>query len=160
MKIWRLVREKYARVCYDGGGGLVTAGRWHHAGHRACYASEHAALAVLEKLVWTDDEVVLAEVPFVLVPLTLDSEAHLERLSDAALPERWNAPGHTAGTREVGTRWLEAASGRPVLSVPSVLVPQAQNFLVNPLTEAFGELEIGKTVPFQWNPRLFHRPSF
>ena len=160
MKIWRLVREKHARVCYDGGDGLVSAGRWHHAGRRACYASEHAALAVLEKLVWTDDEVVLAEVPFVLVPLTLDSETHLERLSDEALPERWDRPGHTAGTREVGTRWLEAASGRPVLSVPSVLVPKAQNLLVNPLAGAFGELEVGEPVPFQWDPRLFRRPSF
>jgi RES domain-containing protein len=46
--IWRLMREKYARVAYDGGGGLVSSGRWHHAGHRVAYASEHAALAVLE----------------------------------------------------------------------------------------------------------------
>lgn len=48
MTIWRLMREKYARVAYDGGGGLVSSGRWHHAGHRVAYASEHAALAVLE----------------------------------------------------------------------------------------------------------------
>lgn len=159
MTIWRLVRAKYARVAYDGGGGLVSAGRWHQAGRRIAYASEHAALAVLEKLVWTDDEVVLAEVPFVLAPLTLDPEAHLERLADEALPNGWDAANHTAGTREVGVRWLGAAE-RPVLSVPSVLVPRARNFLVNPLAEAFEELTTGEPVPFRWDPRLFRRPSF
>ncbi len=159
MTIWRLVREQYARVAYDGGGGLTGSGRWHYAGRRVAYASEHAALSVLEKLVWTGDDVVYAEVPFALVPLSLDPERHLEHLAEQQLPTGWDRPDHTAGTREVGTRWLEEER-TPVLSVPSVLLSMARNFLVNPLAPGFEELTVGDPTRFTWDPRLFDRPSF
>ena len=155
MTIWRLVKEKYARVAYDGGGGLVSAGRWHRAGRRACYASEHAALAILEKLVWTDDDAVQAGIPFVLVPLTLDPEQHLNRLGEDDLPPEWDVSDHAAaGTRAIGAAWLDDEEA-PVLSVPSVLLPTARNFLVNPIAPSFEELEVGEAAPFEWDPRLF-----
>ena len=158
MTIWRLVKEQYARVAYDGGGGLVSGGRWHSAGWRACYASEHTALAVLEKLVWTDDDAVHAEVGFVLVPLTLDPEHHLRRLGEGDLPPSWDAPDHAAaGAHAVGDAWL-AEESAPVLSVPSVLLAMARNFLVNPLAPEFEAPDRGEPVPFEWDPRLFENP--
>ena len=155
MTIWRLVKKKYAPVAYDGAGGLASAGRWHRAGERACYASEHPALAALEKLVWTDDNAVHARIEFVLVPLTLRPKRHLDHVGEDELPSDWDAPDHAeAGTRAFGTEWL-AEGTAPVLSVPSVLLPMARNFLVNPLAPAFEELQIGEAVPFEWDPRLF-----
>ena len=40
------------------------------------------------------------------------------------------------------------------LRVPSVVVPQEWNYLINPAHPAFARLEIGKAQPLAFDPRL------
>jgi RES domain-containing protein len=103
----------------------------------------------LERLVWTDDDVVQAGIAFALVPLPLDEEQHLDRLGEEDLLPAWDASDHAAAcTRATGTQWL-AEGKTPVRSVPSVLLPRARNFLVNPLAPAFDQLTVGEAVPLE-----------
>lgn len=167
LTIWRIEKERHlgsseeggpadARAAFLGRGGLVTAGRWHRAGTQVAYASEHPAVAALEKLAWLESYERARAGRFVLVSLALDPERHVEVLPREALPDGWDAFPHPAATQEIGTRWFEA-SRSVALAVPSAPLPIAKNYLVNPLHPDFHTLEVGEPVPFSWDARLFRR---
>ena len=156
LTIWRLEKERYADSAFRGYGGLETSGRWHHKGTQVAYASEHPGVAVLEKLVWLGGYERARQSRYVLLPLTLDPERHLDVVDESALPDGWDAFPHRDATREIGTRWCEAERSA-VLAVPSALLPLARNYLINPFHPDFPDLERGEPVPFSWDARLFQR---
>jgi len=58
--------------------------------------------------------------------------------------------GHTLAEKEIsglGTDWLEAGA-TAVLSVPSAIVADESNYLLNPLHADFTEIRIGKARAF------------
>ena len=158
LTIWRLEKERYADTAFRGKVSLKTSGRWHHKGTQVAYASEHPGVAVLEKLVWLGRYERARASRYVLLPLHLDPDEHLETLDELDLPSNWDAFPHLDATRTLGTRWFEEERS-VVLSVPSAIIPVAKNFLINPFHPDFRALERGQPVPFSWNARLFQRPD-
>jgi RES domain-containing protein len=156
MTIWRLEKERYANAAFRGKGSLKTSGRWHHKGTQVAYASEHPGVAVLEKLVWLGSYERARKSDYLLLPLHLDPDRHVERIGEAALPDEWDAFPHRSETQDLGTRWFEEERSA-VLSVPSAVVPVARNYLINPFHPHAHELEQGEPVPFSWDSRLFQR---
>jgi RES domain-containing protein len=53
----------------------------------------------------------------------------------------------------LGDRWLEAGNTL-VLQVPSVIIPEEWNYVINPLHPQFAETVRGQAKPFQFDPRL------
>jgi RES domain-containing protein len=156
MTIWRLEKERYANAAFRGKGSLKTSGRWHHKGTQVAYASEHPGVAVLEKLVWLGSYERARESTYVLLPLRLGPDRHVERIDEAALPNEWDAFPHRSDTQDLGTRWFEEERSA-VFSVPSAVVPVARNYLIHPFHPDAHELEQGEPVPFSWDSRLFRR---
>jgi hypothetical protein len=78
----------------------------------------HPGVAVLEKLVWLERYEGARESDYVLLPLQIDPDAHLEPLDESALPDDWDAFPHPEATRDLGTQWFEAERSA-VLAVPS-----------------------------------------
>jgi RES domain-containing protein len=98
------------------------------------YASEHAALAVLEVLV----HVTTADLPaFRITSAALPEEA-IGRIPPARLPPAWAAYPFGPASQAVGDAWL-AAGDDVALRVPSALVP-GDNVLLNPLHPGFRRL--------------------
>ena len=62
-------------------------------------------------------------------------------------------PTVTDEVRAIGDAWMVRGSSA-VLRVPSVLVPQEHNFLLNTRHEDFRKLRIGGPRPFRFDPRL------
>lgn len=91
LTIWRLEKERYADDALRGKGSLKTSGRWHRQGTQVAYASEHPGTAVLEQLVWLGSYGVARASRYVLLPLHLDPEEHLETLDASDLREDWDA---------------------------------------------------------------------
>jgi len=154
--VYRIEKARYAAAAFHGTGGLLVSGRWHRRGTPVAYASEHVAVAAMEKLAWLGSYEEAAASAFVVVSLRLDSTRHLHRLPPAELPDDWDRFPHPASTQVIGAEWL-AAGETPVMAVPSVVVPGASNFLINPIHPAFRELEIGEPMPYRWDRRLFKR---
>jgi RES domain-containing protein len=154
--IWRLEKKRYVDTAFRGQGSLKTDGRWHHRGTQVAYASEHPAVAVLEKLVWLERHEAARASDYVLLPLRLDPAAHLETITLSDLPAHWDAFPHPEATRDIGMRWFEEERS-VVLAVPSAIVPIANNYLINPFHPDFHELERDDPVSFSWNARLFQR---
>ena len=156
LTIWRLEKERHLDTAFRGAGSLKTSGRWHHRGTQVAYASEHPGVAVLGKLVWLERYVAARESNYVLLPLHLDPDDHVETLDESDLPDDWDAFPHSDATQDLGTRWVEAERSA-VLAVPSAALPIAKNYLINPFHPDFRELEKGEPISFSWDARLFQR---
>lgn len=71
----------------------------------------------------------------------------------AALPEDWNAVPHGQASAAFGGSWLRAGQHLGLV-LPSVVVPQARNLLLNPLHPAMEQVSLVHQEPFQLDQRL------
>ena len=154
---WRLVRPKYGNRAdaFSGEGSRLFGGRWNSAGVRVTYVSSSLSLAALETLVHADRR--RFERDYIAFKLYL-SEALVLELRDEDLPEDWQVRAVSEGARRVGDAWLEAQAS-VVLSVPSVIVPEERNYLLNPEHPQFEELTIDMPRPFRFDTRLTDEES-
>jgi RES domain-containing protein len=149
-KLWRVVKRKHASTTFDGRAAQRFGGRWNSPGRRAVYASATKSLAVLEILVHIDVGRPLPR----LVAFTFDVDEELvERLAVAGLPRHWRTARGVEATQRIGDGWL--GSGRTLaLAVPSAIVPEESNYVLNPVHPSFGRMRFGRPVPFLLDPRL------
>lgn len=138
MKVWRLTRAPFANAPFDGTGPARGGGRWNSRGVRLAYASSSRALAILEVLV----HVTRANAPadYVFIEADLPDDA-VEELDITRLPGDWRAEPPPAPLRTIGDSWVRNNTS-VALRVPSALVPEEYNFLVNPAHGRFKDLRI------------------
>ena len=152
-RLWRLTKARHLGTALDGEGARLFGGRWNSPGRRAVYLSEGLSLAVLEVLVHTDVSTAPAHVA---LPLELPDGVPVTELAPARLPPDWRAPEAPSSTRALGDAWL-AARETAFLRVPSVIIPEEFNVVLNPEHPDAGRLVRGKPAPFSFDPRLHPR---
>lgn len=149
IECWRLVHERYVRTAFDGEGARRAGGRFNSIGTPVVYVAESLALAMLEVAVHLPSYRSLFE--RVAIPVRLD-ERHVADVGE--LPDGWNATPIPPIVQVVGDRWQR--SGRSlVLRAPSVIVPRAFNYVINPAHPSFPVIEIGEPEPIDIDARLF-----
>lgn len=148
MILWRI--SNYPTL--DGAGGLVVSGRWHSKGHPVIYCTWNPATALLETLVHMEIDAEDRPERFHMLKIEGPDTLSLERAEPDALPTSW--PEDTALTQSVGDRWLTERSSL-LLEVPSVLVPETWNILVNPSHHEASQLRIIRTYEHGFDARLF-----
>ena len=147
MRLYRVTKKEYATL--DGIGGLLVNGRWHDKGCRVAYLSENRALALLEFLVHLAD---YSLAPSDMMLMTVDVPDQFENLDPKKLPKGWErSPGIS---RKIGTSFL-SGNKNLLLRVPSVLIPDEGNYLLNPLHELAGNCKIISTEMLNLDQR-FH----
>jgi RES domain-containing protein len=147
---WRLVRAEQADRAFDGEGARLYGGRWNPPGMPTVYAAGSRALAALEVL--THLPRALRTSAFVLHRIEFDEQA-VEVLDPATLPADWSVYPPPSSSQNAGRTWL-ARAARPILRVPSVLIPEESNFLFNPRHPAFTALRPQRERFFFFDPRL------
>jgi len=140
MLAWRLCREPFADL--SGEGARRYGGRWNSPGRPLIYAASTAALAVLEARVHLDLPPELLPDDYVLV--TID-------LGDAAIEEVYAIPELP---QAFGDAWLSEQRS-PVLQVPSAIVPESPNFLINPAHTRASGMHIVQRRGFEFDRRLW-----
>ncbi len=153
VRLWRLVKKKYATAAFTGGGAFRHGGRWNSRGHYMVYASEHLSLALLEWIIHLDPSRRIPE----LVAISIDVSAadiNSVKLTTIKASSSIQFPWSLSDTREKGDDWVKAASSA-ILRVPSVIVPVEYNLLINPTHPAFTSYAIGKPQPFRIDNRYF-----
>jgi RES domain-containing protein len=115
------------------------------------YTSQSQALAVLEILVHFESSDILEH--YVMIEVRFDP-ALVTRLELSELPAEWLHEPPPAGLQMVGDEWV-AGSASAVLQVPSAIVPDEHNFLLNPAHSDFSRITIGQPLPFPFDSRLF-----
>jgi|SRR5579871_6703399 len=136
----------------DGIGGTLVAGRWHSVGHPVVYCSEDPSTALLETIVHMEIDAEDRPDNFVVLKIQSSQPVSIEQLARRKLGPGW--PDNIAQTRAIGDEWLR--SGRSLLlEVPSVLVPERRNFLINPDHPERRRLRITARYRHPLDPRLF-----
>ena len=125
MILWRISRH----ANLDGFGGLVASARWHTAGRRIVYLADSPASALLETLVHLEISPDLVPADYRLLKLDAPETIGREAVSADSLGAGWEFKSQV--TRGVGDEWLRRGS-TALLRVPSALVPNTDNWLLNP----------------------------
>lgn len=147
MILWRV--SNYPSL--DGIGGLYVSGRWHTKGHPVVYCAPNPATALLETLAHLEIDAEDRPERFQVLRIEGPETLSRERLAPSELAENWAED--LLVTQEYGDRWLRENRAL-LLEVPSVLVPETWNVLVNPLHPEMNQLQITKTYQHPFDTRL------
>jgi RES domain-containing protein len=149
---FRVARRPYADL--SGEGARRVSGRWNSPGRAALYLAESRALAVLEVLVHLNLEADMIPADYAIMAVDFSA---IEDVSDW-MEDGPSFPPSDAECRAVGDAFLR--SGRTfVLRVPSILVPRASNFLINPTHPLIADLRIEPLEPYTFDRRLLRQKS-
>jgi RES domain-containing protein len=153
--IWRLSKIKYATTAFDGEGARRAGGRWNSKGTAIVYCSATLSLTALETLVHMDvadfgssRAAIRVEIP--------DSIA-MERIEVTQLVPDWRDTPAPSSLAAMGDQWA-AQDKMLLLLVPSAVVPQENNILLNPRHADFAKIQISPPEPFVLDARLLKQP--
>ncbi len=141
MRVFRLHRRN--RQAADYHGSLIQSNRWNPAGVPMLYCSAALSLACLEVLVHLTAEEIPPDYVYSSADLSEPTEATDFRgeLADAD------------ATRRYGHSWARTRRSLAIL-VPSVLIPEERNALLNPLHPDFSEIAWTEPRTFYFDRRL------
>lgn len=152
--IWRIAIEAPAYAANDlgGMGARLTGGRWNSIGTPMLYCSANIALATQETLSFIGS----GALPFnrYLVRIEVPGPVWEMREVLSPLPAGWDAVLSGLASRKSGDGWV--AGGRsPLLAVPSVIVPDEYNVLINPAHPAVAGIVATTVRRWIYDPRFF-----
>jgi RES domain-containing protein len=145
--LWRISNH----LALAGDGALRASGRWHSRGRRVVYCAENPATALLEILVHFEIEIRDLPARYRLLKIAAPDDVRAERVSLDDMPSDW--PEKTEVTRAIGDRWL-ASGSTALLRVPSVLVPETFNVLLNPVHQDAKRIVVTRVSEHVIDPRL------
>lgn len=149
MRVWRIVKDKWAATAFDGKGAQLYPGRWNSSGRAVVYTASSPSHACLEIVVTATQAGLLNQ--FVAIPAEVPDECIAE-LGEDRWPAEWQNPVIPASTRAICDEWLAGATSA-ALTVPSA-VSIERNVLLNPAHPEFSRIVIGKPLRFPLDPRL------
>jgi len=135
VQVWRICSRRHQR--FDGEGARLYGGRWNYAGTAVVYTSASLALAALELFVHIDVD---------LLPN--------ETVKAASLPRNWRRYPALESLKDIGTNWA-ARGSTAILAVPSAIIPEEQNYLLNPAHRDFKQVRLRRSIPFHFDPRMW-----
>lgn len=147
MFLWRISNH----LSLAGDGALRTPGRWHTRGRRVLYCAQNPAAALLEILVHFEIDIQDLPLRYRLLKIEAPDDVPIEHVSVDQLPADW--PERTEMTRALGDGWLTSGSSA-LLSVPSAIVPETFNVLLNPAHQDAKRVVIVETGEHAIDPRL------
>jgi len=148
MTVYRFVRPIY-RNDISGDGARKKGGRWNSPGFPVVYTSTSISLSLLELLIYNSSyEVIRVNM---LMQITVP-ENLMKSLSVNALKQTWQKD--IDYSRFIGNEFLKNKKSL-LLKVPSAIIPEESNVLINPAHPDFKRVKIIKASLFQYDTRLF-----
>jgi len=147
LTVYRICKAKYP--ANDGEGARLAGGRWNHKGTPLVYCGATASLCALEVLAHS------AKLPaeMIVIGAGIPKSVSIRMIEETDLPANWSGPVATKKTRDIGTSWAKSGA-TAVLSVPSVVVPNERNYLLNPAHPDFSKIRFSAPKPFVFDKRL------
>jgi len=145
--LWRISNH----VSLEGEGSLRASGRWHTRGRRVVYCAQSPAAALLETLVHFQIDIADLPARYRLLKIDAPGTAAFEEVALGELPKDWIE--NTSATRSIGDAWLAEARSA-LLIVPSAIVPETYNLLLNPAHADAGGVRIVDVREHVIDPRL------
>jgi RES domain-containing protein len=149
MEVYRITHSKWATKLEASG----YAARWNSHGLFVIYAAENISLACLENLVHRNGFGLDAD--FSLITISIPDEIAVSELRSTILPSNWNELNENAHLicRKYGDNWIKSQK-TSVLIVPSAIIENEKNIIINVNHPDFLKIKISKTQPFSFDKRF------
>ena len=147
MLLWRISNH----TGLAGEGGLLASARWHTQGHPILYLAETPAGALVEVLVHLELDSAHLPRSYKLLKAEAPEDISVRAVGKAELSQNWTQD--LLATRSLGDDWL-LSRATALLRVPSAIVPETFNLLLNPLHPEAGRLRLLSHRDYPWDKRL------
>jgi RES domain-containing protein len=150
IKVYRFAPEKFCKD-FTGTGAKLFGGRWNTIGVEALYTSASISLAMVELFV--HKQVFGDVIDMHLVEIELDIKKATSIIDKKKLKSNWKTDYDYC--QYIGTEFLHVDSNF-CLQVPSAIVDEENNFILNPRCDNFKQLIAQINVrPYYFDVRLF-----
>lgn len=154
--VWRIGTDTpdYTSDDRSGTGAKMSGGRWNRKGNAVLYTSTSIALACLETVVHLG----ASGLPYNRYLVRFDVPDDVWQAAGECNPANpnlvgWDAEPAGAVSLDAGDQWLANATSA-LLRVPSIIVPEEWNVLINPTHPDSGKLIMTKVRKFLYDSRL------
>lgn len=154
--LWRIATDTPAYTADDmsGEGAKRTGGRWNRQDRAVLYTASNVALACLETVVHLSG----GDLPLnrYLVRFDVPDEvwAKASTLDAASAPVGWDALPAGKVSLDLGDAWLSEGA-TALLRVPSVIVPEETNVLINPAHADAAQITVTKLRRWTYDARVW-----
>ena len=147
MLAYRIVFRKYSRKLVAPG----FAGRWNGSGRKVIYSAESVALAFLENMIRRQG--VGFNHDFKTMILEIPDSLKIQAVSADGLSAGWRKFTGYSVCQPIGNTWYDAGS-IPVLKVPSAVLPDSFNYVINSLHPDFKKIGLVQVADFIPDERI------
>ncbi len=153
--LWRIATDtpQWAAEDLSGKGAALRGARWNHAGEHAVYASTSISLAAWETRAHFGQG---GRLPWNRFLVRMDVPADVwagREITPTPLPIGWDAIPEGLVSRALGSNWLSAAR-TALLVVPSVIVNEEHNVIINPAHAHAKRIKSVKVRRFVYDHRV------
>jgi RES domain-containing protein len=147
IEVFRITKARYADQLTVSGG----VARWNERGQFVIYTAASRALACLENMVHRTGEGLNND--FRVMIIAIPDSIRIETIGPGQLPENWPSPEQYPVCQQIGSLWLRQGRSA-VLNVPSAIIPDERNYLLNPSHPDFKQITLLRHEPFLFDTRL------
>lgn len=153
--VWRIGSDTpdYTAEDLTGKGAEVTGGRWNRKGLPVVYTATSAALAALETIVHLNGGGLPLNRYLVRIEIPDDVWAARRTSTAMELPLGWECRPAGKVSLDIGDEWLRTAK-TALFEVPSVIVPEETNLLINPQHKDASMIQAVKVRQWLYDARI------
>ncbi len=127
------------------------AARWNSNGHFMIYTASTRSLACLENMVHRRS--IGADDIFRVTLIEIPDDLKIKKINKDKLPGNWQEYINYTSCQAIGDAWLKE-NKTVVLQVPSAIIPEEYNYLINPQHPDFSTIKIRSIEKFTFDERL------
>ncbi|MBI9070749.1 MAG: RES family NAD+ phosphorylase [Melioribacteraceae bacterium] len=146
MEVFRITHYLYTDLLASG-----KSARWNNRGKFIIYTTGSRALACLENLVHRNGEGLNSL--FKILTIEIPNSVKIKSLCTDELYTDWQVFTNSYFTRQIGDEFL-SQNKYPILKVPSVIIPEESNYLINPNNIDFRKIKTKSIEDFLFDNRL------
>ncbi len=147
MKVYRITTAKWA----DKLSGSGYPARWNSKGVYVIYTASSRALACLENLVHRSGEGLHNR--FKIIEIEIPDHVSIQKIYAKDLLADWQKTENYPACQGIGNRWVEKGKYL-LLEVPSSIIREETNVLINPNHPEIKEVKIADIREFRFDERL------
>ena len=147
MEIYRIVKTEYSNALFASG----RVNRWNYKGEKVIYTAASRSLACLENVVHSSGELLLGQ--FMVMVIYVPDELSIDIIGRTQLPDDWFFRARHPACQTLGSEWYQSRTS-PVLKVPSAIVHQEYNYLLNAEHDQYNHIQLVDQRPFAFDPRI------
>ena len=149
MIVYRIAKKEYIEDL-SGNGAKRTGGRWNSKGTPVLYCASTSSLAILEKLVSIDMDLLPDDLCIAALEIP---KSKILKIPEEELPKNWNHYPSPDALKSIGKSWIELGNFC-TLQIPSAVNPMESNYLINVKHPLMEKIKIKEITLFRIDNRL------